>query len=141
MDRETGPEEVSTMADDPLLFHTTHYERFFMLCVDLKVNGKQANLSGVDSRSLILSASHQPSWQISVESFLSAADEAGKKYGIDHVAKLRHGHLHMVEVEFASKKTITEFLNSLREKTFQNCFGNPAAKADDDRNKFSQPRC
>ena len=120
MDCATGPKQLPTAADHPLLFHETHHERFFMLCVDLKVNGEQANLSGVDSRSLILRASHQPSWKISSESFLSAADEAGKKYGIDHVAKLRCGHLPILEVEFASRKTIMEFLKSLRKRKFQN---------------------
>ena len=120
MDRATGVKKRPTIADRPPCFHTTNYERFFMLCVDVKVNGKQAKLSGVNSRSLILSASHQPSWQMSSESFLSSVSEAGKEYGIDHVAKLRCGPSPMVEVEFAGAAKIAEFLKSLRESKFQN---------------------
>ena len=120
MDRATGPKKLPTIADRPLRFHTTYYERFFMLCVDVKVNGKQAKLSGVDSKSLVLSGSCQPSWQISGEIFLRCVIEAGKEYGIDHVAKLRCGLSPMIEVEFAGAKKIAEFLKSLRESNFQN---------------------
>ena len=120
MDRATGPKTPPTIADRPLRFHTTYYERFFMLCVEVEVNGEQAKLSGVNSRSLILSASCQPSWQISSESFLNSVSEAGKEYGIDHVAKLRSTISPMMEVEFAGTKNIAEFLKSLRESKFQN---------------------
>ena len=120
MDRAPSPDKSPTIADRPLGFHTTYYERFFMLCVDAKVNGKQAKLSGVDSRSLILSASRQPSWQISSESFLSSVSEAGMEYGIDHVAKLRSALSPMIEVEFAGAENLAEFLKSLRKGNFQN---------------------
>ena len=120
MDRSTGPKKPPTIADRPLRFHTTYYEGFFMLCVDVKVNGEQAKLSGVDSRSLILSASCQPSWQISGQSFLSCVSEAGKENGIDHVAKLRCALFPMIEVEFARTKNIAAFLKSLSESQFQN---------------------
>ena len=119
MDRATGLKKPPTIADRPLCFHTTYYERFFMLYVDVIVNGEQAILSGVDSRSLTLSASRQPSWKLSGESFLSYVSEAGRKHGIDHVAKLRCGQVPIMEVEFASRKGIVEFLNSLREDKFQ----------------------
>ena len=120
MDRATRTNKPPTIADRPLRFHTTYYERFFMLCVDVKVNGEQAKLSGDDSTSLILSASCQPSWHISSESFLRCVSEAGKEYGIDHVAKLRCGLSPMIEVEFAGTKNTAEFLKSLRESKFQN---------------------
>ena len=120
MDRATGPNKPPTIADRPLRFHTTYYERFFMLCVNVKLNGELAKLNGVDSRSLILSASSQPSWQISGESFLSSVSEAGKEYGMDHVAKLRCAVSPMFEVEFAGAKNIAAFLKSLSESKFQN---------------------
>ena len=121
MERPTGRKELPTIADRPLCCHTTHYERFFMLCVDLHVNGEKAELSGANSRKLILSPPNKQSWQISSEGFLNAANEAGKKYGIDHLAKLRCGHLPMMEVEFVGTKDITEFLQSLSEGKFQEC--------------------
>ena len=121
MDREGDPKEPPRIADRPLRYHTTHYERLFMLYVDLEVNGEKAKLSEVDSKSPVLSAASPTSWRISSESFLSAANEAGKKHGIGHVAKLRCGDLPMMEVEFAGTRDITEFLESLREGNFQKC--------------------
>ena len=121
MDRATGRKQRPTIADRLLCYHTTHYERFFLLYVDLEVNGEKAELSGVNSKRLFLGAPHQPSWQISSESFLSATNDAGQKHGIAHVAKLRYGLLPMMEVEFAGRKDITEFLKSLRESNFQKC--------------------
>ena len=121
MDRETDRKELPTISDHALLYHTTHYERFFMLYVDFNVNGEKAELCGVDSKSLFLSAPSPPLWQISSGSLLSAANEAGKKYGIGHVAKLRCGHLLMMEVEFVGGKDIAEFLKSLSEGNFQEC--------------------
>ena len=121
MDRVTGRKQVPTIADRPLCLHTKHYERFFLLCVDLKVNGQSAKLSGVDSRRMLLSVSKQGSWQVSSEHFLSAVNEAGKKHGIGQLGRLRCGQLPMMEVDFASSKDIEEFLKSLSESKFQKC--------------------
>ena len=54
------------------------------------------------------------------KSFLNPVSEAGKEYGIDHVAKLRSAISPMMEVEFAGTKNIAEFLKSLTESKFQN---------------------
>ena len=125
MEHASGRKQLPTIPDRPLYCHTTHYERFFMLCVDLHVNGEKAELGGVNTRRETIFGPPKKriklSWQISGEAILSAASEAGKKYGISHVAKLRHGDLAMMEVEYASTKDITEFLQSLSEGKFQKC--------------------
>ena len=121
MDRANDLEEVPTSADRLLRYNTTHYERFFMLCVNVKVNGEQTKLSGTDSKSPFLSAPNQPLLKLSSEKMLIAASEAGRKYGIAHVARLRCGHSSVIEVDFADTEDIAKFLQSLSEKNFQEC--------------------
>ena len=121
MHQANDPKEVPTIADCLFRYQTTHYERFFMLCVDFKVNREQTNLSEVDSKSPFQSSPNQPSLKLSNEELLSAAKEAGRKYGMAHVARLRCGYSFVMEVDFADTEDITTFLQSLSENSFQEC--------------------
>ena len=80
--------EFPTLGDLPVCCHTTRYERFFLLSLDLRVDGEKAKFSGTNTNRLYLSAPKQQSWQIPCESLLDWADVAGKEYGISRVARL-----------------------------------------------------
>ena len=121
MDRANDLKEVPTSAERLLRYNTTHYERFFMLRVTVKVNGEQAKLSGTDSKSPFLSAPNQPFLKLSSEKMLIAANEAGRKYDIANMARLRCGHSSVIEVDFADTEDIEKFLQSLSENHFQEC--------------------
>ena len=119
MNRVVDAKDLPTIADLPVCCHTTRYERFFLLSLDLRVNGEKTKLSGVNSKRVCLSAFQQSSWQVSSENLLNAANVAGKKYGISRVARLCCGRLPMMEVDFSDRNEIAIFLDSLRDCKFQ----------------------
>ena len=105
----------------PLRCHTTRYERFFVLSLDLRFDRQKAELSGIDSNRVYLRVPHgqQPSWLVPCETLLTWAEAAGKECGISHVARICCGRLPMMEVDFPSKSAIVTLLKSLREGNFQ----------------------
>ena len=115
MDCAADCKEFLTLDDLPLYCHTIRYERFFLLSLDLSVNGEKAELSGINSNRLYLRAPQQPSWQIPCEILLTWAEAAGKEYGISRVARLCCGQLPMMEVDFPSKNAIATFLKLLKQ--------------------------
>ena len=99
MDRATDGRQRQAIAAHSLRHHTILYERFFVLCIDLKVNGDNTKLSGVDSRRMLLSAPKRGSWQITSEHLLGSVNEAGKKHGIGQLGRLRCGQLPMLQCD------------------------------------------
>ena len=128
MDRSTDRKEFPTLGDLPVCCHTTRYERFFLLSLDLRVDGEKAKFSGTNSTRLYLGASKQQSWQIPCESLLNWAGAAGKEYGISRVARLCAGKLPMMEVDFPSKNAIATLVKSLQEGKFQARLETPLKK-------------
>ena len=128
MDRKVETKEFPTVGDLPVCCHTTRYERFFLLSLDLRVNGENAKFSGINSSRLYLSAPQQQSLEIPCESLLTWAEAAGKEYGIVRVARLCCGDLPMMEVDFPSKNAIATLLKSLREGKFQMRLETPLKK-------------
>ena len=121
MDRSPEKKGFPSLGDLPVCCHTTRYERFFLLSLDLRVDGDKAKLRGTNSNRLYLGAPQQQSWQVPCESLLSWAYVAGKEYGISRVARLCCGELPMIEVDFPSKNAIATLLKSLHEGKFQAC--------------------
>ena len=121
MDRSPDEKKFPSLGDLPVCCHTTRYERFFLLSLDLRVDGEKAEFSGNDSNRLYLSGPQQHSWQVPCESLLNWADEAEREYGISRVARLCCGKLPMLEVDFPSKNAIATLLKSLHEDKFQGC--------------------
>ena len=119
MDRSPEEKEFPSLGDLPVCCHTTRYERFFLLSLDLRVNGEKAKFSGTNSNRLYLSAPQGQSGQVPCESLLSWADTAGREYGITRVARLCCGELPMMEVDFPSKNAIATLLRSLHETSFK----------------------
>ena len=125
MDRPPEAKEFPSLGDLPLCCHTTRYERFFLLSLDLRVDGEKARFSGTNSNRLYLSGPQQQSWQVPCENLLTWADAAGREYGISRVARLCCGELPMLEVDFPSKRAIATLLKSLQEDKFQTCLKTP----------------
>ena len=119
MDCNVETKKFPTLGDLPVCCHTTRYERFFLLSLDLRVKGEKAKFSGINSSRLYLSDPQKQSLEISCESLLTWADAAGKDYGIGRVARLCCGELPMMEVDFPSKNAIATLLKSLQERKFQ----------------------
>ena len=128
MDRSSERKEFPTLGDLPVCCYTTRYERFFLLSLDLRVDGEKTHFSGTNSNRLYLSAPKQQSWRIPCESLLAWAEVAGKEYGISRVARLCSGELPMMEVDFPSKNAIATLLKSLHEGKFQARLETPLRK-------------
>ena len=128
MDHHVEAKEFPTLDDLPVCVHTTRYERFFLISLDLRVRGEKAKFSGMNSSRLYLRAPQEQSWKIPCESLLTWAEAAGKEYGIGRVARLCCGELPMMEVDFPSKNAIATLLQSLRERKFQIRLETPLAK-------------
>ena len=128
MDRSVETNEFPTLGDLPVCCHTTRYERFFLLSLDLRVNGEKAKFSGINSSRLHLRTPQKQSTKIPCESLLTWAEAVGKEYGIVRVARLCCGELPMLEVDFPSKNAIAKLLKSLSDSKFQMRLETPLRK-------------
>lgn len=98
--------------------HTTFYEHFFVLVLDIRTAGETLQLQGLNQQLLKLTCS-QKGFAFSQATLLSAVSEACVKHGAFHVPRMRCGELPIFEIDFISSKSLHTFLSALGNGQFE----------------------
>ena len=102
----------------PVPVSKSHFERFFLLAVDIRVNEDRIELEG-DSKSALQDKASRQSAKVSCERLLDAASRAGKRHGVGHVARLGCGRYPVFEVDFSEEEDVFTFLTALQRRSYQ----------------------
>ena len=97
----------------------SHFERFFLLAVDIRVNEERIELEGDSKSALQDNKASRQSAKVSCERLLDAASRAGKRHGVGHVARLGCGRYPVFEVDFAEEEDVFTFLTALQRRSYQ----------------------
>ena len=102
----------------PVTACKSHFERFFLLAVDIRVNEDCIELDADSKHALQHKISRQSS-KVSCELLLDAATTAGKTHGVGRVARLGCGRFPVFEVDFNEPNDVHTFLTALQRRSYQ----------------------
>ena len=102
----------------PILSHTTHYQSFFLLCVDVKIAEEPLQIEGVSSSSWYFRG-RSGVVKLSDKDIFKTLASTSRKHNVHNVARQHCGKCPILEVDFSNKRSLHSFLQSLRDNIFQ----------------------
>ena len=102
----------------PFNIHTTYYQSFFLLSVDIKLGGESIQMEGINSEDLFFRI---PNSRDKLESQVlkDAVTAVANHCGVYNVARIHYGHCTLFEVDFTKAKKIEQFLRMIKCYNFQ----------------------
>ena len=99
------------MSEDQLLhIHTNFYRDFFMICVEIQVDGERLQLQG-PSTNLVLHCPHL-NCSISQQFLLECVNEGCLKHGVQRIARMKCGPDPLFELDFPTNRSLNVFLTA-----------------------------